>query len=91
MIPIVMKYANVEGFSEFNYGLPPDYEVDPYYFPVLPWGDSRDPFIAQALSLITGRPVSEYLKSETRPVQVERFDVPVSESKRNLYLKPVWR
>jgi carboxyl-terminal processing protease len=91
MIPIVMKYANVEGLSEFDHGLPPDYEVDPYYFPVLPWGDSRDPFIAQALSIITGRPVSEFLKSEAKPAQVERFEVPVSESKRNLYLKPVWQ
>jgi carboxyl-terminal processing protease len=90
MIPIVMKYANVEGFSEFNHGLPPDYEADPYYFPVLPWGDSRDPFTARALSIITGRPVSEYLKSEAKPGQVEWLDVPVNELKRNLYLKPVW-
>jgi len=88
MIPIVMKYANANGFSEFNYGLAPDYEADPYYFPLLPFGDSRDPFTAQALSIITGLPVSGYLKSETRQRQVEWFETPVNEFKRNLYLEP---
>jgi carboxyl-terminal processing protease len=90
MIPTVMKYANAEGFSEFNYGLPPDYEADPYYFPVLPFGDSRDPFTAQALSIITGQPVSAYLKSEAVPGRIKWFDLPVNELKRNLYLEPEW-
>lgn len=88
MIPIVMKYANADGFSEFNYGLAPDYEADPYYFPLLPFGDSRDPFTAQALSIITGQPVTNYLKSEPRHRQVEWFETPVNEFKRNLYLEP---
>ena len=88
MIPIVMKYANADGFSEFNFGLAPDYEADPYYFPLLPFGDSHDPFTAQALSIITGLPISGYLKSETRKSQIEWFDQPVNEFKRNLYLEP---
>ena len=88
MIPIVMKYANADGFSEFNYGLAPDYEADSYYFPLLPFGDSQDPSTAQALSIITGQPVSGYLKSEIRPHQVEWFDTPINEFKRNLYLVP---
>lgn len=88
MIPIVMKYANADGFSEFNFGLAPDYEADPYYFPLLPFGDSQDPFTARALSIITGQPVSGYLKSEASPKQIEWMDVPVNEIKRNLYLEP---
>jgi C-terminal processing protease CtpA/Prc len=63
MIPTVMKYANADGFSEFNYGLPPDHEADPYYFPLRPFGDKQDPFTAKALSIITGQPISGYLKS----------------------------
>jgi len=88
MIPIVMKYANVDGFSEFNYGLAPDYEADPYYYPLLPFGDSQDPFTARALSIITGQPISGYLKSETRQPQIEWLETPVNEFKRNLYLVP---
>jgi C-terminal processing protease CtpA/Prc len=88
MIPIVMKYANADGLSEFNYGLPPDYDVDPYYFPLRPFGDSQDPFTAQALSIITGQPVSGYLKSEAWSRQIEWLDAPFNEFKRNLYLDP---
>jgi carboxyl-terminal processing protease len=88
MIPIVMKYANADGFSEFNFGLAPDYEADPYYFPLRPFGDGQDPFTARALSIITGQPVSEYLKSEARPGKIEWIEAPVNEIKRNLYLEP---
>lgn len=91
MIPTVMKYANVDGFSEFNFGIAPDYEADPYYFPLLPFGDSQDPFTARALSIITGQPVSSYLKSEPATGQIEWLDVPVNEFKRNLYLEPEYR
>ena len=88
LIPTVMKYANAEGFSGFNYGLVPDYDADPDYFPFPPFGDPRDPFMAQALSLITGQPLASYLKSEPAPGQVQWLDVPVDEFKRNLYLEP---
>ncbi|KPL16959.1 MAG: hypothetical protein AMS26_02730 [Bacteroides sp. SM23_62] len=91
MVPTVMKYANADGFSEFNFGLAPDYEADPYYFPLRPFGDSQDPFTARALSIITGLPVSGYLKSEARPREIEWFDPPVNEFKRNLYLEPEFR
>ncbi len=88
MIPIVMKYANADGLSEFNDGLPPDYEVDPFYFPLRPFGDKQDPFTAQALSIISGQPVSAYLKSEVRSKQIQWLQAPVNEFKRNLYLVP---
>jgi C-terminal processing protease CtpA/Prc len=87
MIPIVMKYANADGLSEFNFGLAPDYEADPYYFPLLPFGDSQDPFTARALSIITGQPISGYLKSEPLQHEVEWLETPVNEFKRNLYLE----
>jgi carboxyl-terminal processing protease len=88
LVPIVMKYANADGLSEFNYGLAPDYEADPYYFPLRPFGDSQDPFTARALSIITGQPVSGYLKSTTTTRPIEWFDAPANEFKRNLYLEP---
>jgi hypothetical protein len=86
-----MRYANAEGFSGFNYGLVPDYEADPDYFPFPPFGDPRDPFMAQALSIITGQPLASYLKSEPAPGPVEWMDVPVDEFKQNLYLEPEWQ
>ena len=88
MVPTVMKYANAEGFSEFNNGLPPDYAADPFHFPLKPFGDRQDPFMAQALSIITGQPLTGFLKSETRARQIKWLDAPVDEFKRNLYLDP---
>jgi C-terminal processing protease CtpA/Prc len=88
MVPTVMKYANAEGYSEFNDGLPPDYAADPFFFPLKPFGDRQDPFTAQALSIITGQPLSGFLKSETRARQIQWLDAPVDEFKRNLYLDP---
>jgi C-terminal processing protease CtpA/Prc len=89
MIPTVMKYANAEGFTEFNHGLPPDHAVDPYQLPLWPFGDPRDPMTAEALSLLTGQAPSAYLKREAAKPPVDWFDVPVNEFKRNLYLEPI--
>ncbi|NLY25236.1 MAG: hypothetical protein GX042_09575 [Bacteroidales bacterium] len=53
--PIVVKYFNNIGESDFTAGFTPDYEVDEFEDLYLyPYGDSNDPMLAKALSLITG-------------------------------------
>lgn len=65
MQPIVIKYANAEGFTDFQSGLPPDHEVIEYPVYAKPFGDLEDPFLAKALEVITG--VSPLSKKSVAP------------------------
>ncbi len=55
IVPIVMKYSNADGYTDFKNGLTPDYQLDDE-----PWvggyefGDIRDPFLDEAFTLISG-------------------------------------
>ncbi len=65
MQPIVIKYSNAEGFTDFQNGIAPDYEVDDNLLYALPFGDLEDPQLARALELITG--VSPLAKKSVGP------------------------
>ncbi|HSL86323.1 MAG TPA: S41 family peptidase, partial [Bacteroidales bacterium] len=54
MMPIVMKFSNTQGFTDFEKGLFPDHviEDDPVGAP--PFGDPSDPMVAKAIELATG-------------------------------------
>jgi C-terminal processing protease CtpA/Prc len=54
IVPVTLKYANADGFSDFRGGLIPEYEVEEDFRDPYPIGDENDPLLAQALSLITG-------------------------------------
>ncbi len=54
IVPVTLKYANADGFSDFRNGLTPEYEVEEDFRNPYPIGDENDPLLAQALSLITG-------------------------------------
>lgn len=50
--PIVLKYSNSKGVSDFDAGFAPDHQVnDSFDFDL---GDTRDPMISKAVGLITG-------------------------------------
>ncbi len=54
MQPIVLKYANADGYTDFVDGIPPDfYEVEEWPF-LEPFGSTSDPLLASALTQITG-------------------------------------
>lgn len=56
MQPIVVKFANSLGFSDFTAGFNPDYEIDEFENLYLySFGDTNDPLLGKALSLITGQ------------------------------------
>jgi len=75
--PIVVKYFNSKGESDFTAGFTPDYEVDEFADLYLyPFGDSNDPMLGKALSLITGTTRSTSVKAVHTPFrssQVERL------------------
>jgi C-terminal processing protease CtpA/Prc len=54
MQPIVIKYANAEGFTDFVNGLTPDYVESEYLRELAPFGSFEDPLLARALEDITG-------------------------------------
>ena len=51
--PVVLKYANADGVTDFDDGLLPDYEIADNLLDAYPFGDEGDPVLAQALSLVT--------------------------------------
>lgn len=81
MLPVVMKYANASGYTDFKDGLIPDYEMEDDLLGAVPLGDPTDPMLAQAVSLITtGAPVAvastrsakmQLISSELNPKAME--------------------
>ena len=55
MMPVVMKYENANGYTDFADGLTPDYEIDDDGLLLgVPFGDLEDPILAKAVEDITG-------------------------------------
>lgn len=66
IIPVVMKYANADGYTDFADGLIPDYEMDDDLVGAVPFGDLSDPMLAKAIELATGKSfgAKSFMKSE---------------------------
>lgn len=56
IVPVVLKYANALGVTDFRDGLEVDHEVQDRILDGVPLGDPSDPLLAKALELITGQP-----------------------------------
>ncbi len=61
MQPIVLKYANALGYTDFVEGITPDYEVEDNLLSASPFGSLNDPLLSKALEDISG--VSQARKS----------------------------
>lgn len=57
MVPIVLKYSNASGFTNFSEGIAPDVYSRDYLLPARQFGDLNDGVLASAIELITGVPV----------------------------------
>lgn len=55
--PIVLRYANAAGVTDFKYGFAPDIPIDDDLFATFPLGDKNDPLFKAAIEDITGTPV----------------------------------
>ena len=58
LLPVCMKYANANGYTDFVKGLQPDYKVKDDLLAGYQFGDANDPMIATALSVIQGLPLT---------------------------------
>jgi carboxyl-terminal processing protease len=63
IIPVVLKYANANGFSDFVNGIDPDFYVSDNLLEAKPFGDLGDPMMARAVSYITGRSADELARA----------------------------
>ena len=91
MVPIVMKYANIDGYTDFADGLIPDYQLDDDPLSSIPFGDTSDPMVAKAIELATGVNVLATVK--TKSASLPRFRKIVPDEmiqKKNLFM-PVWK
>ncbi len=71
--PIVIKYANAEGYTDFVNGITPDLFVEEQLLSLEPFGSTLDPFLAKALEDITG--VAPVVKKSVQP-EVDFFPLP---------------
>ncbi len=87
ILPIVSKFSNASGYTDFVDGLPPDYEIDDDIFHAVPFGDKRDPMLAKAIQLATGKSVSAKSLIKTERISYKEIVPPEMRMKSNLYLE----
>ncbi|MDR1584652.1 MAG: PDZ domain-containing protein, partial [Prevotellaceae bacterium] len=64
---MVYRFEGKNGIANPNTGLLPDIYVTEDYFNLYPFGDERDPLLAEALSQITGEAVQQEIKKVKSP------------------------
>jgi C-terminal processing protease CtpA/Prc len=89
--PIVIRFANSQGITNFKNGFEPTYRVRDEMLPALPLGDLSEPLLRKAVEDITGSTItarkSAFIVPEYRIVDREfsRFDI----YKRNLPINDI--
>lgn len=68
--PIVLRYANSQGVTDFKEGFAPDIPVEEDLFDGIPLGDKQDPLLKAAIEDITG--------TEIMALKKARIDIPYS-------------
>jgi len=87
MQPIVIKYSNAAGFTDFVDGIAPDHQVEDNLLYAKPFGSLEDPLLAKALEEITGvsplvlksaGPESHFksIPQPRKPIEEWRVDLP---------------
>jgi len=86
MMPIVTKFSNANGFSDFVNGLTPDYEVEDEQVNAVPFGDPSDPMIAKAIELATGKSAKSVKVKTTGQEMFKQIVPPEMKLKNNLVI-----
>lgn len=88
IMPIVSKFSNSVGFTDFFDGLMPDHQVDDDLFSAVPFGDLSDPMVAKALEQLTGIPPATPKKSAVPGLHLYKKIIPPQQSIRNNLILP---
>ena len=79
MQPIIVRYSNSLGNSDFTAGFNPDHEVDEFdELYLYDFGNSNDPLLKKALTLITGTTRATATKSITTPFRSSQINEKLS-------------
>jgi carboxyl-terminal processing protease len=84
ILPVVMKYANALGYTDFKEGLAPDVEVADNLLQAKPFGSADDPVLQEAVGQITGTALKTTL-SGTKP-GYSLLENNMLQIKRNLFV-----
>ena len=89
MQPIIMRYANSLGVTNFKNGFEPDFRVSDALLPAYPLGELTEPLLKKAVENITGTTISAPKKAKV-PVEfviVDRGFSKFDKQKRNLFIE----
>jgi carboxyl-terminal processing protease len=86
IIPIVLKYSNADGYTDFVNGLTPDYELTDDLVNAVPFGDTSDPLLAKALEVITGQTSVSVTKSASLRSNLTKLIAPRQRIRKNLFI-----
>nr|WP_319509873.1 S41 family peptidase [uncultured Draconibacterium sp.] len=92
--PIVLRYANAAGVTDFKDGFAPDILVEDDLFATFPLGDKNDPLFKAAIEDITGTPVLAIKSAPKVPFEYKIFDRGFSRfdmNKREMLIEQVER
>jgi C-terminal processing protease CtpA/Prc len=89
MQPIIMRYANSLGVTNFKNGFEPDFRVIDALLPAYPLGDLTEPLLKKAVENITGTTITAPKKAKV-PIDfviVDRGFSKFDKQKRNLFIE----
>ncbi len=89
LVPTVMKYANKDGFTDFDDGLIADIKVEDDIFNAVPFGSLNDSVLYKAVEAIVGTAQMPAKKASIKHVPFEKLDNKFKNRRRNLFLPPV--
>jgi C-terminal processing protease CtpA/Prc len=89
IVPIVMKYANKDGFTDFDEGLVADIIVEDDIFNAVPFGNLSDSVLYKAVEAIVGSAQMPAKKASVKHAPYERLDSHLKDQRRNLFMTPV--
>jgi len=89
MQPIIMRYANSQGITNFKNGFAPDFRVSDELLPAFPLGELTEPLLKKAVENITGTiiPAPKSAKPSIEYVIVDRGFSKFDKQKRNLFIE----
>jgi carboxyl-terminal processing protease len=89
MQPIIMRYANSQGITNFKNGFAPDYRVRDELLPAYPLGELTEPLLKKAVENITGTTISAPKRAvkQIEYVIVDRGFSKFDRQKRNLFIE----
>ena len=89
MQPIIMRYANSLGITNFKNGFEPDFRVNDELLPAYPLGELTEPLLKKAVENITGTTITTPKKAELpiKFVVVDRGFSKFDKQKRNLFIE----